>query len=785
MPLALADSDEYDYEDDGEGAEESSGIVQPLRKIFSLRKGLIRTPSRDSSTGRKYASIVRITSSDPRSSLSSAPIQLDLDAGTSSTITNGVGSDSASFGVIHHTASAARRRRESGRLLSAGNNNSGPVRAASPYGRSTSPLTVSGSSSRHARVIKRQHSKTSQASSPDGRLRAPSSAVSAGGASEEDEDMFYEEDLSPTSILKREPQVYASLPTLDRSDSSASAYDAASSYFTNSNTASPSYPPNTNSVGRLPPGAGYAPSSPFLRRESVHRLGTLTPEQAKAIWPERRSKLIRLREPDWTPFVDVHDRAKERLQAAANVAAHPRSGSPSLSLASEYSSSSKGQNSVTSNGMSQLELDDEFWFERFTPSTAAAGRDWDWRKRRRLRQQAEIAAKAAFIEANEESPLSTLDSNSSTLNGGDVAAPSITNVGLTDVQLQKQKMEQSRKSNGKVAISNGIKPALSISTSSPLLRATLGRPSPQPASPLSKTLRLKRYSSVDKTSRSGSPGATPESPLNGKTGSNGVASSPSQSVLQTKPRKEETANKRERIRRVSESDSKAAEEALSVPSRFSSLTPKMVKRQLMGRRERDAALTAQLLAEADAIATDEEASIDSAEKKAASSSSSSSSFGRQVLGMRKTASSNMLQTNYKELEVAPAEALPRSRDDLWRMTEGGWSSANAYGVAATSPPSSPSTARTTNGTSSYMQPSGMPRSASALPSHVLNYSGADNDKLTRQGSKTDSTSSLGSGSSLTGHSHSSPGHSQGKINSKRNIISSASTASLPAQHNGI
>ena len=149
------DYDDTDYEDDSE-AEDTvrSSITQPLRRIFNLRSSGKRSGSRDA---RRSGSIVRMTSSDPRSSLSTAPIHVDLDAKTAA---NGgeAGMDQSALSIIQHTASVARRRRESGRLL-AGSSPS-PARNSSPFQRSSSPLALPGSPARSAKNLRRNVSKT-------------------------------------------------------------------------------------------------------------------------------------------------------------------------------------------------------------------------------------------------------------------------------------------------------------------------------------------------------------------------------------------------------------------------------------------------------------------------------------------------------------------------------------------------------------------------------------------------------------------------------------------------
>lgn len=87
-----------------------------------------------------------------------------------------------------------------------------------------------------------------------------------------------------------------------------------------------------------------------------------------------------LTEPDWTPFTDIHDRARKRAVVANLVSTvnelHSQRSSPTK----------KGKSlpileSLPFEPPQELGDGSEFWFERFTRSTAAAGKHWDWRRR--------------------------------------------------------------------------------------------------------------------------------------------------------------------------------------------------------------------------------------------------------------------------------------------------------------------------------------------------------------------------------------------------------------------
>ncbi|WFD00559.1 hypothetical protein MYAM1_003308 [Malassezia yamatoensis] len=89
---------------------------------------------------------------------------------------------------------------------------------------------------------------------------------------------------------------------------------------------------------------------------------------------------IKLTEPDWKPFTDSHDRARKRV-AIASIA------NAISELHSEHSSPvAKSKQLPLLKALpieppAELGEGSEFRFEKFTRSTAAAGRNWDWRRR--------------------------------------------------------------------------------------------------------------------------------------------------------------------------------------------------------------------------------------------------------------------------------------------------------------------------------------------------------------------------------------------------------------------
>lgn len=167
---------------------------------------------------------------------------------------------------------------------------------------------------------------------------------------------------------------------------------------------------------------------------------------------QQQQRLIKLTEPDWDPYAETHERARQRIemrQLASKGLARTKSesalsdkarlqadeplgswlayaplhspsdddddagmdeGAPTLP---RYDWEAAGSMSGIDGLPAALEKDEalpaalgggadskreDFWFERYTSSTAAAGRDWDWRKRRARERAKEVAAAAAAIE---------------------------------------------------------------------------------------------------------------------------------------------------------------------------------------------------------------------------------------------------------------------------------------------------------------------------------------------------------------------------------------------------
>jgi len=827
------DSDEYEFEDDSDAeAPQEGGQARPLRRLFHLRNGHRRSGSKDTTPTRRSGSIVRITSSDPRSSLSSSPFQCDLESKLS--ISDTVTQDAATNSIVQQTGSMARRRRESGRLLNGISSGSSPSRGTSSVARNTtsrtgSPLTHSASPLRPARSNRRPVDKGGQESLQSNSSPEPPSGeeewhqsssasihsfASAGSEYDEEEVFTPPRSTGPPSILKRNPESYASIPRIEPSamyslngngdrwgDSSWQGHPSETSRDSFENDFSFMIPPPPSNVSRLPPGAGHGPSSALYRGgPSSPRLGLLTPAQARAIWPEPRSKSIRLKEPDWTPYVDVHDRARERLETAAHVAANPRAASPippsqPFSSFITFDNLEEDRKELTDRELALQE--EEFWFERYSRSTAAAGRDWDWRKRRKARQMAAAAAAAEAALAAGEIPDMLPENlmNDSTTNlseGATEAGPNINtntnnnedHVGMTDVQLQRQRFEHARRTNrhphsqqpfAPNAQNTTGRPTLSVTTSdSYLLRNGAGQANSSSnmtgkitSSPLNKALRLKRYSTPDSPSLE--EGA--KNRVNGFLKSESSTDvSLSSSLVQNgsvgRRKKERGSLPGLRMRRSSESYYREAKEAVSVPNRFSSLTPKMVKRSLSAKRERDAAITAQLLAEAEEVATDEDEQ-ERAQKEHLQLMVKTAT-PHASMGIRKSASSSLLNNQYNNYsnnnDLDNSITAPRSSADIWRGSEAGWSSADAYGL---SQPSTPAPSL----------PHHPPKPAS---NSLLVFGGMAQD-LSRQGSNTESQSS-GSSTSKQAFPQDPPIYSsRPRSGSRKGILSSANKVSLDGE----
>ncbi|KAF6767576.1 hypothetical protein PSEUBRA_005916 [Kalmanozyma brasiliensis GHG001] len=481
------DSDDYEDEDDSSPA---SGFLGNSKERLALRNLLGR------SDHNKRSSIVRITSSDPTSSLCEHPMQVDLEPNArrsfwpapasnaspsdssnpnspviSSPNPNAVGQRSSSSSP---SPSKARRRKESGRLHSASPSRSPlsssgslpsrpqrmrPVDARSPLGR-----TASGRNKRNS-TLSLVSNTTDDSSGPISQDPAtedilmqgtPGDALSIGSeedlrpgtpsmASENssvsaalghnptsadyiDVESMSSASPSPTSstfsigrapsILKRRPQSFrtASLREIDISHSLTQRQNSLPVIDGLSPVASPGLTPLQQqellqaSGIFLPFGPGSPAPPPYQPSSPDMGFGSTLP-MVETSWSRfKKTRSIKLVEPDWIPHLDSHIRARERLETATRFAAMK-----------EHSSAHSVADDDAKYEQDSLDADD-FWFERFTQSTAAAGRDWDWRKRRARLQRA-AALGMALGQGGFAPP---------------VGANQPGNVGLTDVQLQQQ-----------------------------------------------------------------------------------------------------------------------------------------------------------------------------------------------------------------------------------------------------------------------------------------------------------------------------------------------------------
>ncbi|EPQ25899.1 uncharacterized protein PFL1_06572 [Pseudozyma flocculosa PF-1] len=247
-----------------------------------------------------------------------------------------------------------------------------------------------------------------------------------------------------SSILKKEPQAFRSglLSQIDisyslvqRSASLANIHSPGGQQGADADQAS--------AAGHAPPPPPYSAASPAA--------SPLPPHAMSLPWLRRPSRQIKLIEPDWSEHAETHDRARERLETAAMVAASGRrSASFDLGLLHNSPLAGAGANGlgfvpgIGGGGVDDCGKDDdadEFWFERFTPSTAAAGRDWDWRKRRA--RNARNAALTAALEGQAEgvagaSALGGAQLDVDGLQPQNAPPPAVPGlVAKTDVQLQK------------------------------------------------------------------------------------------------------------------------------------------------------------------------------------------------------------------------------------------------------------------------------------------------------------------------------------------------------------
>lgn len=574
------DSDDFDFEDDLE-EEKASSLPPHLRKMLHASRHNRRSSSKDSALSRpRPSSLIRIVSSDPQSQLSENAMQMDLHARPG-----------------HSPVPHSRKRKESGRLLHAlaneqsttSSNPSSPrlvhtAGRSAKQRRSTSTRNSDLESKRPTRLdsLTRQ-GKSGQINDEVG-SQSPSSLRSFASAQTDMDGLW----IGPSavtssklaSILRREPQYYASLPQTPLA-SDEPILDTRSPYgfwsvesnsgFANSDTFHTLPPTSSLSPGRLPPGAGRGPKSPIGGGIGLGpRLGTLSPEQAHALWPEKRPRTVKLREPDWSPYIEVHERARERLDKMAEMSAS-RSTSPLLVSGSSMSEEGSG----SGNGSNTGDEDDEFWFERFTKSTAASGRDWDWRKRR-ARQRA--AGRMATIGGN---GMSTVDANGMSMQTLDGVSAQM----ISDLQLQKPLPAQPEDSAVYLSDSGQQRRQSPNSLPVPLRTAS---------APLLSTIPTENDGQdISKAIENGSHGrngqSIPSAYEQGKMIASGQHWPRFQSSARTvslgssansSPQLNEAPFEK-RSRRFSDTDQADADEAVNVPGRLSSLKPKAVKKLIM------------------------------------------------------------------------------------------------------------------------------------------------------------------------------------------------------------
>lgn len=805
---------------------------------------------------------MRITSSDPSSSLSSSPIQLELDTrgGPSTVISkpllsgSGATEHSSSSSAVQvrpgsssstSTASSllARRRKESGKLANGspsrqqhtarlpGRHHEASPRVASPK-RAPGILTARDGERNPLQELQRS---SEEAHKDMPLLSSSPNSTSSTFASADSGDEAASASAAPRSILKRKQELWSSLPDIANSlpspnmlypssqglfpglawsgsdhqqgfpstpspygsfarpppspppsqplpqpppppppaPTSSSTSAGASDGGTNRPPVPP--PPPASFFSRLPPGARQ-PSF----RASTPRLGTLSPAQARAAWPSQRVRSIKLVEPSWEPYVDLHERARERLETAARLAGgHPRAASnPSLPLLPWDDSDDEQDEEAKKEGVEGEEEEEEegvdgrgdvqkrranrrakgrsanddaeFWFERYTRSTAAAGKDWDWRKRR-ARQRAQAAASmsapspnSSHWSANNGNEQNGVFQGSDSLRRMMGPPPALQLNGLGGTMHQSGNGDGSPSLEARRRLAYQQAPLVSFSQNElpnkPDLAINVtanrkdqqvgGRTSPSkspngndnPSSPLSKAFKsllnggtssevpdspsLNRRSSLQPDSEwsgglHGRSSPTPQqsSAVRLRKGVNKMMnrSSTVDGPLPTAPPSAPDESPR-RSRRVSETDSKDADEdstAPSLPSRISSLSPRNRLNSLRGmtKKERGAVLTAQLLKEAEAVGTDDDEEDDfrvhGSPDQASNFADIPQGHGEEQDGDRPLPRGALgLRTSSSSSSIPLADG--RGNSTVGAGSEGGWSSADAYGLASSSSYSSSS-----------------------------------------------------------------------------------------------
>ncbi|KAN0065142.1 hypothetical protein ACQY0O_001639 [Thecaphora frezii] len=483
------DSDEYEAETETEKRHCSLGG-------YRARAGLRRLVGRDPHALAKRNNVIRIVSSDPTSNLCENPIHVELETTRRALIASSPFTAPAAnthAAPVAETATTVRRsasnngspapgrrKRDSGRFAAGTKGyaaGQGPSRsssidstrslrskqpgdktAASPVARQSARAQPSPTLAEAANKVKpnkraaiHDDGWTDEVTAEDGSEAAdlqgrmsPSTAsihsfVSASSGARSGWGIASNASpvpspVSPTfslpsrlpSILKKEPQSFRSglLSQVDIAYSlvqrSASLGSVPGGTGPQSGVAStePSAPASTGAAAPPPP--PYSPTSPETHSTSLS-------------WHRRPPKQIKLTEPDWSQHADTHDRARERLEAAARVKA-ARKRSASFDVGMLPTTQDVGVRRSRSDGGNELDLagaddgdSEEFWFERFTQSTAAAGRDWDWRKRR-------ARAASTATANNSTAPSSIVEA----VTKGAQTQHGLGNVELDEVQLQRK-----------------------------------------------------------------------------------------------------------------------------------------------------------------------------------------------------------------------------------------------------------------------------------------------------------------------------------------------------------
>ncbi|WFD44622.1 hypothetical protein MPSI1_003290 [Malassezia psittaci] len=202
---------------------------------------------------------------------------------------------------------------------------------------------------------------------------------------------------SMPSILRRDSQSFSSSsthsPVLSASNSSC-LFRRLNGCTSQSNS------PNT--LSRLLPTSLTSESA--LSSTSDSRVSSLSSPMKSDISGTASPRSIKLTEPDWKPFTDSHDRARKRVAMAsiANAINELHSAQSSPVVKSKQLPLLKA---LPIEPPAELGEGSEFHFEKFTRSTAAAGRNWDWRRR----------SSCELLEALDEDVLVTLEKLNSEL----------------------------------------------------------------------------------------------------------------------------------------------------------------------------------------------------------------------------------------------------------------------------------------------------------------------------------------------------------------------------------